>query len=126
MVFSTLDLLKGYHHQVPVASPDIPKTATVTPFSLFEYLYMPFGLRNAAQTFQRLMDRLFAHLPNIFVYLDILLATADMDFHLQLLEQVFTILHQNNLLLNPEKSSFAQPTATYLQSWAFATFYPIR
>jgi hypothetical protein len=61
------------------------------------------------------MDRLFAHLPNVFVYLDdILLATTDVDSHLQLLEQVFTILRQNNLLLNPEKSSFAQPTATYL------------
>jgi hypothetical protein len=96
-----------------VAPSDIPKTAIVTPFGLFEYLYMPFGLHNAAQTFQCLMDRLFAHLPNIFVYLvDILLPTADM--HLQLLDQVLTILRQNNLLLNPEKSSFAQPTATYL------------
>jgi hypothetical protein len=37
-----------------------------------------------------------------------------MDSHLQLLNQVFTILRQNNLLLNPENSSFAQPTATYL------------
>jgi cleavage and polyadenylation specificity factor subunit 1 len=76
---------------------------------------MPFGLRNAAQTFQRLMDRLFAHLPNVFVYLDdILIATADMDSHLQLLKEVFTILTHNNLLLNPEKSSFAQSTVTYL------------
>jgi hypothetical protein len=39
-------LMKGYH-QVPVAAVDIPKTAIIMPFGLYEYLYMPFGLRNS-------------------------------------------------------------------------------
>ena len=38
---------------------DIPKTTIITPFGLFEFLRLPFGLRNAAQTFQRMMDRIF-------------------------------------------------------------------
>jgi cytoskeleton-associated protein 5 len=50
-VFSKIDLVKGYH-QIPVATAEIPKTAIIKPFSLFEYLFTPFGLSNTAQTFQ--------------------------------------------------------------------------
>ena len=42
-VLSKVDLVKGYH-QVPVAPGDMPKTAIITPFGLFEYVYMHFGL----------------------------------------------------------------------------------
>ncbi len=77
--FSKLDLIKGYF-QVPMAAGDVPKTAIITPFGLFEFLKMPFGLRNAAQTFQRMMDRIFAGLPFCFIYLDdILIANINIS-----------------------------------------------
>ena len=55
-IFSKVDLVCGYN-KIPVRPKDVPKTAVVTPFGLFEFLCMPFGLKNAAQIFQRFMDQ---------------------------------------------------------------------
>ncbi|MBZ5782076.1 reverse transcriptase family protein, partial [Klebsiella aerogenes] len=61
----------GYN-QVPVSEADKPKTAFCTPFGLFEWNRMPFGLCNAPSTFQRLMQRLFGdqQCQSLLLYLD--------------------------------------------------------
>jgi hypothetical protein len=74
-VFSKLDLRKGYY-QVTVRAKDIPKTAVIRPFGLWEFLRMSFGLKNAGQSFQRLMNRRMAGLDFVFVYLDDILIAS--------------------------------------------------
>ena len=94
---------------------DIPKTAIITPFGLFEFLFMPFGLANAAQTFQRLMDSLFRSFPFVFVYLDdLLIFSKSRSEHLVHLEQILSILAENGLHINPDKCLFAQEEVTFL------------
>ena len=55
---SFLDAFQGYH-QIPLALDDQEKTAFVTPIGNYHYKVMPFGLKNAGSTYQRMMSRMF-------------------------------------------------------------------
>ena len=113
-VFSKIDLLKGYH-QIPVADGDIGKTGVITPFGLFIFPRTPFGLKNAGQDFQRLMDEILGDIPRVFVYIDdILVASESLDQHYDDLKNVFEILERHGMVINRAKCVLAASSVEFL------------
>ena len=112
---STLDLARGYW-QVPVASESQPLTAFITPFGLYQFKVMPFGLSGAPATFQRLINKLLqgmweyaaAHLDDLVIY------SCTWEEHLALLQEVLMRLYRAGLTANPRKCQFGMAQCVYL------------
>ena len=114
--FTTLDLASGFH-QIPLNDDDSKKTAFTTPFGHYEYTRMPFGLKNAPATFQRLMNTVLSGLQGLqcFVYLDdIVIHAASIQEHEIKLRKIFDRLRLNNLKLQPDKCEFLRREVVYL------------
>ena len=98
---SFLDAFQGYH-QIPLALDDQEKTAFVTLVGNYHYKVMPFGLKNAGSTYQRMMTRMFESLlgKNIEIYIDNMVVKSKMvSEHLGDLQVVFEILRSYKLRL---------------------------
>jgi hypothetical protein len=104
--FSTIDLFSAYW-QVPVKEDDKWKTAFITPKGKFQWRVMPFGLKNAPATFQRMMNKIFNDTAFAQCYLDdIVVYSKDFEEHLKHLEEVFTRLEENGLKCKQKKCHF--------------------
>ncbi len=115
-LFSTLDLTAGYF-QVAVSEKDCEKTAVTTPFGLYEWTRMPFGLCNAPATFQRLMGVVLGDLTFdvLLVYLDdVIVFSRDFQSHCERLELVLSRLRQHGLKLKPSKCFLLRSEVTFL------------
>ena len=114
--FSAFDLSSGFH-QIPMESDSRKYTAFSTPEGHFEYERMPFGLKNAPATFQRMMDTALRGLIGkiCFVYLDdIVIFGSTIQEHHQNLVTLFERLRQTGLKLQPDKCEYLRPELEYL------------
>lgn len=115
-VFSVLDLASGYW-QIPLHPETKHKTAFITHQGIFEWNRLPFGLRNAPASFQKLMTKVMQglHWKSVLVYVDdFLIFSKTFNEHLQHLSEVFDRLRNAKLTLKPSKCQFAVNRVLYL------------
>ncbi|GJX52185.1 reverse transcriptase domain-containing protein [Tanacetum coccineum] len=111
-----LDAYKGYH-QIQMAEEDEEKTAFITNQGIFCYTKMPFGLRNAGATYQRLVDKAFHGQigRNLEVYVDdLVIKSRTEDEVVRDIEETFKTLRKINMKLNPKKCTFGVEEGMFL------------
>lgn len=114
--FSVFDLASGFH-QIKMNKDHAHKTAFSTPHGHYEFTRMPFGLKNAPATFQRLMDQVLSGLQGteLFVYLDdIVLYSSSLREHEIKFKTLADRLRHAGLRLQPDKCEFLRKEVVYL------------
>jgi ribonuclease HI len=111
-----MDAYSGYN-QIKMNPLDAPHTAFMTNTCNYFYKVMPFGLKNAGATYQRLMDRVFAKQigKNLEVYIDdMVIKTTDTGCHGEDLEEILSEVRRYDMRLNPAKCSFGVQAGKFL------------
>ncbi|UYV73181.1 hypothetical protein LAZ67_10002104 [Cordylochernes scorpioides] len=114
--FTTLDIAWGYWH-VEIHPDSVEKTAFITNDGHYEFLVMPFGLKNAPSTFQRIIQHIIGNLlwNGVCNYQDdILIYSSTFKDHIELMKKIFDKLKENNIKLKLKKCSFAKQEIRYL------------
>lgn len=114
--FTILDLASGFH-QIPIEPESIERTGFVTMEGQYEYVTMPFGLKNAPSVFQRALIRALGDLVNkyVVVYMDdVLIVACNIEEALERLQVVLEVLSKKGFSLNPKKCAFLKVKVEYL------------
>jgi len=106
-LLSFLDVFSGYN-QIKMHPMDEEKTAFMTEKSCYCYKVMPFGLKNAGATYQRLMDKVQAYVD------DMVVTSLEKNRHVADLEELFVTIARYKLKLNPEKCVFGVEAGKFL------------
>ena len=111
---STFDMLKGYW-QVPLTPRAREISAFVTPSGLYQYKVMPFGMKNAPATFQRMVNKLVRDINGCEGYIDdVVIFSDNWSDHIRQIERFFQIMREAKLTINLMKSEFGKATVKYL------------
>ena len=109
-----IDLLKGYY-QIPLSEEAKVISAFATPSGLYQYKVMPFGMKNAPATFQRLINKVINDIEGVEAYIDdIVITGCTWEEHMERLKLVFARLKECNLTINLAKSEFGQAEVIFL------------
>ena len=114
--FTSLDLQSGYH-QIRIHPDDVEKTAFRTPYGLYQFKVLSFGLTNAPATFQRVMNDTFRDLlgVSVLIYLDdILVFSRSKEAHLKDLQTVLERLRQHQFYAKVSKCHFGLSELPFL------------
>ncbi|KAL0449238.1 UNVERIFIED_CONTAM: Ribonuclease HI [Sesamum latifolium] len=115
-LLSVMDASQGYH-QIMLAPKDHKRVSFITSDGTFCYVAMPFGLKNAGATYQRLVDKIFQPQlgRNMEVYVDdMLVKRKKAHHHVEDLDKTFAVLRKYRLKLNPEKCAFGASGGRFL------------
>lgn len=115
-MLSFLDAYSGYH-QIRIYPPDKEKTSFITPHKLYCYKVVSFGLKNVGATYQRLITKIFKPLigRTVEVYIDdIVVKCRTRGKHAQHLKEVFRLLREYDMKLNPLKCTFGASARKFL------------
>jgi hypothetical protein len=115
-IFSNIDLISGYH-EIRIKDEDINKIAFRTRYGHYEFVVIPFGLTNTPTTFMHLMNNIFSHYLDKFLFIfiyDILIYSKMEEEHGEKLRIVFQTLREHHLYAKLSKCDFYQKKIQYL------------
>ena len=115
-LLSFMDAFSGYN-QINMDPSDQEKTSFVTGQGTYCYQVMPFGLKNAGATYQRLVNKMFQKQIGAFmeVYIDdMLVKSVKVEPHITHLVEAFQVLKSYNMKLNPAKCAFGVSAGKFL------------
>ena len=128
-IFSKFDLYSGFW-QMPLNPSDAEKTAFTTPLGLFEWITMPYGLKNALASFQRMMDKALHEAVTMgycMVYMDdIVVFSKTEQEHVEHVEKVIPLINNANLRMKIEKCDFGQKEIDLLDLQSVPWYYTLR
>ena len=111
-----MDAFSGYN-QIQMVEEDLENTASITSQGLYCYRVMPFRLKNAGATYQRLVNQMFSKQigRNVEVYVDdMLVKIKEEENHMDDFKETFSMLRQYNIKLNPAKCAFGVSSRKFL------------
>ena len=115
--YTKIDLSKGYW-QIPVAEEDIERTAFITPDGTYDFLRMPFGMKNSGATLVRGMRKILSGVINVDSYIDdLIIHTNDWQAHLQVLGELLRRLREAGLTVKQSKCVFGVKSVEFLEHY---------